>query len=309
MKKVVITSEFFGRFSDEGEQILKEAGYTVIPNSYRKGLNEAEVISIVSEANAIICDLEPITSKVIDSALHLKIISRRGVGVDSVDVEYAKANGITVARTLNVVEEPVAELVMAYIFQAYRKIDLLNSDMKKGVWRKILGSSLSGKTLGIIGLGNIARELIRKAQPFDMKIIYYDVLRKSDTEKELSVGYASFENLLAESDIISIHAPLLESTENMFNYASMQLMKKKPVLINTARGAIINESDLCRALDEELISFAAIDVFDTEPKTDSPLLKYENAILTPHVGTFTKETFIAMDVMAAQNIINYFEGC
>lgn len=306
MTKVVITSEFFGKFSDEGERILKEAGFEVVPNPYNKDLNEEEVISIIEEADAIICDLEPITQKAMDVAPNLKIIARRGVGVDSVDVDYANKKGIEVARTLGVVEKPVAELAMAYILQINRKISTLDVEMKQGSWNKILGSSLEGKVLGIVGMGNIAKELVRKAKVFDMKIIYSDVFRNQDAEKELGVEYVSFEELLAKSDVISIHVPLLDSTVDMFNYETMKLMKRKPILINTARGPVVNEDDLCKALEEGLVSFAAIDVFDVEPKTDSKLRHCDNAILTPHVATFTKEVFINMDVLAAKNVVDYF---
>lgn len=306
MTKVVITSEFFGKFSDEAERILKEAGLEVVPNPYNKDLNEEEVISIIKEADAIICDLEPITKKAMDVAPNLKIIARRGVGVDSVDVGYANEKGIEVARTLGVVEKPVAELAMAYILQINRKISKLDAEMKQGSWNKILGSSLEGKVLGIVGMGNIAKELVRKAKAFDMKIIYSDVFRNQDAEKELGVEYVSFEELLAKSDVISIHVPLLDSTVDMFNYETMKLMKRKPILINTARGPVVNENDLCKALEEGLVSFAAIDVFDVEPKTDSKLRHCDNAILTPHVATFTKEVFINMDILAAKNVVNYF---
>ena len=133
MKKVVITSEFFGRFSNEGERILREAGFEVIANPYNKNLEEKEILSIISPADAIICDLEKISRTVIDAAPNLKVIARRGVGVDSVDVEYEKEKGITVARTLGVVEKPVAELAMAYILGIYRRICPLDQEMKAGI--------------------------------------------------------------------------------------------------------------------------------------------------------------------------------
>lgn len=305
-KKVVITSEFFGKFSNEGENILLDAGFKVIGNPYKKGLNEAEVISIIGEADGIICDLEGITKKVIDSAPNLKIIARRGVGTDSVDVEYAKEKDILVARTLGVVNKPVAELVMSYILHINRRISELNNEMKMGNWTKLLGNSLEGKVLGIIGMGNIGREVVRKAKAFDMKIIYTGARRNEKVEEELDVEFVSFEELMAESNIISIHVPLIESTKGMINYEAMKAMKKKPILINTARGPVINEADLCKALEEGLVSFAAIDVYDVEPKIDSPLKEYDNVILTPHVGTFTEEVFINMDVLAAKNIVEYF---
>ena len=306
-KKVAITSEFFGRFSKKGEEILKEAGLEVIPNPYEKFLNEEEILSLVDEADAIICDLEEITKKVIDNAPNLKIIARRGVGVDSVDVEYARENDIKVARTLGVVEKPVAELVMSYILEIYRKITPLYQAMKKGDWDKILGNSLEGKVLGIVGLGNIGQELVRKAKVFDLDIIYTDYNRKEELETELGIEYVSFKELMKKSDIISIHVPLTDSTRNMFNYETMELMEKEPVLINTARGPVVNGEDLAKALEEGLVSYAAIDVFDEEPKTDSPLKNYDNAILTPHVGTYTEEVFIKMDILAAENVVDYLK--
>ncbi|TCO77417.1 phosphoglycerate dehydrogenase [Marinisporobacter balticus] len=304
-KKVAITSEFFGRFSDEGERILKEAGFEVISNQDKKFLEEDALITIIANADAIICDLEKINKKVMDHAPNLKIIARRGVGVDSVDVKYAKEKGINVARTLGVVEKPVAELVMAYILQIHRKIHESNQEMKKGNWNKQLGNSLEGKILGIVGMGNIAKEVVRKAKAFDMKIIYTNYTRKPKLDDALQIEYVSFEELLKHSDVISIHVPLTETTANMFDYHAMKFMKKQPILINTARGPVVNEEDLCKALEEKRISFAAIDVFDVEPKMDSPLRKYDNVVLTPHVGTFTKEVFINMDILAAKNVIDY----
>lgn len=301
-KKVVITSEFFGRYSDAGEIILKNCNFEVIPNHYNKFLNEDEIISLIGDADAIICDLECITKKVIDSAPNLKVVSRRGVGLDSVDIDYAKEKGIEVTRTLGVVEKPVAELVMAYILQIYRKISESSEQMKKGKWTKVLGRSLEGKTLGIVGLGNIGTEVAKKAKAFDMEVIYSGT-SKPEKERELGLRHVLFDDLLSKSDIISIHVPLTDSTYNMFDYNAMKKIKKQPILINTARGSIVNENDLKRALKEGLVSFAAIDVYDVEPKTNSLLMKCDNVLLTPHNGTFTKEVFINMDILAAKNVI------
>lgn len=303
VKKVAITSEFFGKYSNEGETTLKNFGFEVIPNHYNKFLNEEEIISIIGEADAIICDLEGISKRVIDSAPNLKVISRRGVGIDSVDVDYAKKKGITIARTIGVVEKPVAELVMGYILQIYRKISESNEEMKKGKWIKMLGRSMEGKTIGIVGLGNIGTEVARKAKAFDMEVIYSG-RKKPDKEKDIGLRHVVFDDLLKESDIISVHAPLTDSTRNMFDYDVMRKLKKQPILINTARGPIINESDLKKALEAGFVSYAAIDVYDIEPKTNSALASCNNVLLTPHNGTFTKEVFINMDILAVKNIIN-----
>ena len=307
-KKVAITSEFFGRFSDKAFKILKENDLEVIPNRYDKYLDkEEEIISLTKEANAVICDLENISKNVIDHSPNLEIIARRGVGTDSVAVDYAQKKGIEVARTLGVVEKPVAELVMSYILNVSRQIMPLNQSMHQGEWNKILAHSVDGKTIGIIGMGNIGKEITRKAQAFDMDVIYYDVNRKEELEKELGIVYQEFDELLKKSDVITLHVPLNKNTENLIDYSAMEKMDKSPILINTARGPVVNNIDLKRALNEGLVSFAAIDVFDEEPKTNSILKDCENVILTPHVGTFTEEIFIKMDVLAAENVVDYLK--
>ena len=307
-KKVAITSEFFGKFSDEAFKILEENGLEVIPNRYNKYLDkEKEIISLTKEANAVICDLENISKNVIDQSPNLEIIARRGVGTDSVAVNYAKEKGIKVARTLGVVEKPVAELVMAYILNISRQLIPLNKSMHQGNWNKILAHSVDGKKLGIIGMGNIGREITRKAQAFDMDVTYYDINRKKNLEEELGIKYQKLEQLLKKSDIITLHVPLNEQTKNLIDYEAMTKMEKSPILINTSRGPVVNNGDLKKALDEGIISHAAVDVFDEEPKTDSVLKDCENAIITPHVGTFTEEIFIKMDVMAAENVVEYLK--
>ncbi|MFZ5595840.1 MAG: phosphoglycerate dehydrogenase [Bacillota bacterium] len=306
--KVLITSEYFQRYSDAGKEILVCAGFDVMDNPYRRLLTEEDIIPLIGEAEGIICDLEPITAKVIDNAPRLKIISRRGVGVDSVDVKAAKEKGIVVARTQGVVEKPVADLVMSYILAFARRIREHDRSMKRHAWQKELGISLEGKVLGIVGLGNIGREVLKRARAFDMKIIYFNThpLKKSE-EKELGAEFCSFYELLAGSDFITIHVPLNEVTRNLFSEKVIGRMKKTAFLINTARGSIVNEKDLARALKEGVIAGAAIDVFDEEPADSSPLMEVENAILTPHVATFTRETFIKMDVLAARNIVDFFK--
>ena len=306
-KKVAITSEYFGKFSDEAFTILKDNGFEVIENKYDKFLDkEEEIISLSKEANAIICDLEEISQNVIDQSPNLEIIARRGVGTDSVAVNYAKEKGIKVARTLGVVEKPVAELVMSFILNISRRIIPLNKEMHQGKWNKILGNSLEGKTLGIIGMGNIGEEITRKAKAFDLDVIYYDVERKLEVEEKFEMEYSSLDELYQKADIITLHVPLNKHTENLIDYEALKKMKKKAILINTARGAVVNNKDLKKALDSDLIAYAAVDVFDTEPKTDSVLVDCDNVLLTPHVGTFTEEIFIKMDVLAAQNVVDFF---
>ncbi|SFH24368.1 D-3-phosphoglycerate dehydrogenase [Desulfotomaculum arcticum] len=306
--KILITSEYFQRFSDAGKKLLQDNGFEVIDNPYGRLLKEEDIIPIIKEADGIICDLEPITSKVILNAPNLKIISRRGVGVDSVDTKTAREKGIVIARTPGVVEKPVAELVLLYMLTFARKIGEHDSWMKKRQWQRELGSNLARKVLGIVGLGNIAREVIKRAKAFEMEIKYYDVFRSEEKERELGVSYVDFDQLLSEADFITIHVPLNEQTKNLFSETTLKKMKRTAFLINAARGSIVNEEDLAEALKQGIIAGAAIDVFDQEPTDASPLMDVDNVILTPHIATFTRETFIKMDVMAARNIVDYFQA-
>lgn len=306
-KKVAITSEYFSKFSNEALNILKENEFEIIENKYDRFLDkEEEIISLTKDADAVICDLEKISENVIDQSPNLEIIARRGVGTDSVAVDYAEEKDIKVVRTLGVVEKPVAELVMSFILNFSRRIIPLNNEMHQGKWNKILGNSLDGKTLGIIGMGNIGEEITKKAKVFDLDVIYYDVEKKLEVEEKFEIEYCSLDELYQKADIITLHVPLNNQTENLIDYKVLEKMKKTAILINTARGAVVNNKDLKKALDSDLIAYAAVDVFDIEPKTDSVLVDCDNVLLTPHVGTFTEEIFIKMDVLAAQNVVDFF---
>ena len=307
MAKILVTSEYFCKFCGKAKQMLIDAGHTVVDNPYgHTFLTPDKIIPHIGDADAIICDLEKINKDVLDAAKNLKIVARRGVGVDSVDVEECKRRNIEVARTVGLVEKPVAELVMAYILEFSRRISPLNADMHKGVWEKLEAHSLFGKTLGVVGFGNIAKEVVKRAKSFDMNVIYYDVFRNKAKEREMGVEYAELDELLKVADFVTLHVPLLDSTKNLIDRRNLKKMKKSAYLINTARGGILNESDVAEAVKNGDIAGAAIDVFEKEPTTDSPLKEAENVIITPHVATFTIETFIAMDERSAQNIIDYF---
>lgn len=309
MAKILITSEFFCKFDSLARDILTNAGHTVIDNPYgHKFLSPEEIIRYSHDADAFICDLEKINKDVINASPSLKIVSRRGVGVDSVDTAYCAEKGIEVARTLGIVERPVAELVMAYILQFSRRVATLSSDMQSGIWEKKECHSVDGKTLGIVGMGRVAYEVARRASAFGMKIIYCDVAENEKAKKDFGAVRADLETVLANADFVSLHTPLTEKTRGMFNYETLCKMKKSAYIINTSRGAVINSDDLKKTLSENLIKGAAIDVFDVEPETESPLKGMENVILTPHVGTFTQEIFIGMDRAAAQNVVDFFNG-
>ena len=306
MANVLITSEYFCKFDQKARQMLIDAGHNVIDNPYgHKFLTPEEIIPYVEKAEALICDLEKINAEVISHAKNLKVIARRGVGVDSVDLKVCKERDISVERCVGLVEEPVAELVMSYLLGFSRIVAPLNADMHDGKWNKVIGHSLFGKTLGLIGFGAIAKEVYKRAKAFSMRVIYYDLVKASS---EYDAEYVELDELLKQSDFVSVHLPLLDSTRNIINERTLSLMKPTAYIINTARGGIVDEKALVKALKENKIAGAGIDVFEKEPCVDSELKDLPNAIITPHVATFTIETFIAMDRRSSQNVINFFNG-
>lgn len=249
-----------------------------------------------------------VTPEVIDQAKSLKMIQRTGVGYDNVDIEYAKSKGLPVSITLGTNASSVAELVIAYMLSLYRKIILLDRQSKAGVWDswkyRHESFELLGKTVGVVGSGTIGREVMKRLSPFGVKLIYYDVAQlPGEKEKELGISYRSLEDLLCESDIVTLHVPWLESTRNMLNRERIAMMKPGAVLINTARGPVVDEKALIEALKEGRIGGAGLDVFDPEPFTaDSEILKFDNVITTPHVGAATLDNYQRVFTFCTENI-------
>lgn len=303
MATVLITSEFFGKFSDEGIKVLTDAGLMVKDPFGHKFLSPEDILPHCADADAFICDLEKITPEVVDASPNLKIVSRRGVGTDSVCVDYCTGKGIEVARTMGVVEAPVAELVMSYILEFSRRVSEMSADMHAGIWEKKHSHSVDGKTIGIIGMGHIGYETARRAHAFGMNVVYSDMVANEAANNDFGAKRMTFEQVLASSDFVSLHVPLTDSTKNLINSASLAKMKRSAYIINTSRGGVIDEQALCEALKNGVIAGAAVDVFEKEPETESKLRGLDNVLLTPHIGTFTEEIFIKMDVVAAQNVV------
>jgi glyoxylate reductase len=261
-----------------------------IPYSNRK-----EFLNEIKDAKALVVGgAELIDEEFLKNAPELKIIARFGVGYDNVDVEACTKKGVYVTYTPGVLSNAVAELTIGLILCLSRRI--LEADRYvKTKWARDsafpFGIDLEGKTLGIIGLGQIGCAVAYRTKPFDMKLVYYDVIRKQDFEETLGARFVKLDDLLKISDFVTIHIPLTSSTRGLIGERELKLMKKKAYLINTSRGPIVDEEALCRALTDGWIAGAALDVFVKEPlPLDSPLVKLRNILLTPHIGSATVET-------------------
>ena len=314
MSKVFITRIV----PEAGIKALKNKGYEVVINPDDRVLAKEELISALEGQNydALFCLL---TDKIDAEAMgafgpQFKIIANMAVGFDNIDTLEAKKRGILVANTPGVLTDTVAEHAFALMLAIAHRIaeaDKFTKDLKYQGWAPMLmlGNDLSGKTLGIIGLGRIGSRVAHHAvKGFEMKVLYYDVNRNEQFEKEFSAVYMPLEDLLKQSDFVSIHVPLLEATHHLINAEKLKLMKPTAYLVNTSRGPIIDEAALAYALKNKVIRGAALDVFEFEPKITPELLTLDNVILTPHIASATEETRSKMSALAATNIIEALEG-
>lgn len=293
----------------DGTHILKKCGFEISDYSnenFDKGANS--ISKLIGDSDAAIVGLEPITSEVLEKCPNLKIISRRGIGVDSIDLDACKCYNVTVTRTAGTVEKSVAEHCIAYILHFARQIPMQNDIMHNSKWERVLMPGAKNKILGLVGFGAIGREVAKVANSLGMQVIYNCRHPQTKWETEYGVKYCDFSELLKNSDYISVHTPLTEVTKGMFGKEQFEKMKKSAVFINTAREDITDYFALAKALEAGKIRGACIDVFRNEPCTDSPLIKCKNAILTPHTASYTAETFKAMNECAAQNVVDFFSN-
>ena len=222
--------------------------------------------------------------------------------MDNIDLVFAKSMNIKIYKSKTTPALSVVELTLGFILDLLRKINYQNNQLKKGIWDKQMGELLTGKTLGIVGLGNIGKQLVKVLSGFNLKILAYDRFQDEKFAKKFHIDYVKFNDLLRQSDIVSIHLNLTKDTLQMFNYDTFKKMKKNAIIINLSRGEIINEKDLIKALDSRLIQGAGLDVFQNEPY-DGPLVKYDNVIITPHIGAYAKEIRMQMELEAAENLV------
>jgi glyoxylate reductase len=259
---------------------------------------------------------DKIDKEVLDAAPNLRVISSYSVGFDHIDVEEATKRGIYVTNTPGVLTETTADLAWSLLMTIARRIVEADKFVRTGKWKVgwsptlLLGRDVYGKTLGIVGLGRIGSAVAKRARGFDMKVLYYDVIRPPpEREKELGVEFAPLDRLLKESDFVTLHVPLTKETYHMISERELKLMKSTAFLINTSRGAVIDEKALVKALKEGWIAGAALDVFEKEPiDLDNPLLELENVVLVPHIGSASTETRSKMAEMAAKNLIAVLKG-
>lgn len=284
-------------------------------NPYDRILNKQELIEEVREIDGLLCLLtDTVDKKVMDASPNLKIISNLAVGYDNIDIEEATKRNIMVTNTPGVLTDTTADLTWALIMSIARRIVEADKFTREGNFKGwepmlFLGFDVHHATLGIIGLGRIGKTVAKRAKGFEMRIIYTDMKRApEEVEKELRAEFVSLEELLSTSDFISIHTPLTAQTHHLIGENELKMMKKRAYLINAARGPIVDEEALVRALQNKWIAGAALDVYENEPDLAPELSELDNVVILPHIGSASVATRTRMATMAATNLVSGLDG-
>ncbi len=301
--KVLVTDPI----SEEGIEPLRKVAQVDI----KIGLKPEEIIALIGDYDALLVRSQTrVTADIIAAGKRLQVIGRAGVGIDNIDVEAATRYGCIVvnAPTGNTVS--AAEHTIALMLALARHIPQANASLKGGQWRRndFIGTELRGKTLGIIGLGNVGSEVARRARPFDMRLLGQDPFVSADYAQKLQVEIVSFEQLLKESDFITLHIPMTPQTRGLIAAKEIAMMKPNVHIINCARGGLIDEKELVKAIKEKRIAGAAFDVFEKEPITQSALFELDNVIVTPHLGASTAEAQVMAAKDVAEQVVDVFRG-
>lgn len=283
---------------------LKKFSEDLVFNEAGRPLTEDELIPLLKDCDGYIAGLDFITEKVIRSCRQLKVISRYGAGYDRVDIKAAKEKGILVTNTPGVNAEAVGELAFSLILSTARKIPFLNQSTQNGQWIRSTGMELKGKTIGIMGLGAIGKVVARCAKGFEMKVIAYDPFINEEYCKQNQIGVCTFDEVVEQADVISLHLPLNDSTKHLIGKDAISRMKPGAILINTSRGGIIDEEAAYHALKANKLGGLGLDAFEIEPPTNSPLFGLNNVVVTPHTGAHTREATDNMANVSIKNLID-----
>jgi len=310
--KVYVTRQLF----DKALEILRMYSEVEVFGGIDHPAPRELLLSKVRNVEGLLCLLtDRIDLKVLESGRNLKVVSNYAVGFNNIDVDAATKRGIYVTNTPGILTETTADCTWALLLTIARRIAEADRHVRSGKWihawgpRMFIGSDVHGKTLGIFGLGRIGSTVAKRAKGFDMDLIYYDINRREDLEEKLGIVFKSLDEVLHESDFITIHVPLTKQTHHFIGWHELSMMKRTAYLINTSRGPVIDEKALYEALKERVIAGAAMDVFEQEPiDTKSPLLELDNIVVTPHIASASVETRTRMAVVAAENLVSVLQG-
>lgn len=311
-KKVLITPKSFQKYKQKPIEMLEAAGYEVILNTTGRTLTEDDIVDTAKVGVVgIIVGVDPLSARVIDSCRDLRAVSKYGVGMDNIDLDRAAELGIKVKNAVGTNSISVAELAIGLMFESARRLSEHINTVKSSGWDRTMGIELSGKRLAVIGGGQIGKEVAKRCRGLQMDVTIYDPYFK---DPEFLVEYGverseDFDALIRSADVVTLHLPATEETKHMMDADVFSKMKPTAILINTARGELVDEQALYEALSRGQIAVAAQDVYSKEPPEEGdPLLSLPNFLLTPHLGAFTKEAVERMAVRSTENLLEMLKG-
>lgn len=284
-KTVLLTAPYMKPFVERFRPVFDHYNLNLIVPEVEERMEEEDILAFAGQFDGVICGDDYYTEKAIMACLpRLKVISKWGTGIDSINKDFAEKHGVMVGNTFNAFTEPVADTVMGYILAFARRQPWMDSAMKKGNWEKMSGHALHERTLGVVGVGNIGKAAIKRARAFGMRILGNDIIEiDQDFVEMMGVEMLELDDLLLQSDYVSLNCDLNPRSHHLINIDTLDKMKSNAVLINTARGPVVHENALIQVLQARKIAGAAMDVFEFEPiPKDSPLLKMDNVMLAPH---------------------------
>jgi len=307
--KVLVSAPYMQPVLDRFGEFFQQNRIEVVVPPVDERLEEKDLLLWVSDIDGAICGDDRFTEKVLDSAPKLKVISKWGTGIDSIDTQACKRLGIQVCNTPNAFSEPVADTVIGYMICFARHLPWMDRKMRQGIWQKIPGKALRECTLGVIGVGNVGKTVVKRAMGFGMKILGNDIVEiPDDFLSDTGTQMVSKESLIQQADFVSLNCDLNPTSHHLMTFHQFELMKRTAIIINTARGPIIKEDDLVKALENKLIAGAALDVFEKEPLTsDNPLLGMENVMLAPHNANSSPEAWENVHHSTIHNLVKALE--
>ena len=307
--KILVTPTSFKPDSDTpAMKKLKSFSGALVFNPGAKPLSEDELIPLLEGCAGCIAGLDHYTAKVINSAKDLKVISRYGAGVDRVDLAAAKEKNIVVCNTPGANAQAVADLVFALLLCIARKVSVLDKKTKEGQWPRSNGIELYAKTMGILGLGEVGKAVAKRASGFSMKILAYDPFINREYAQANGIVPAGLDEIIEVADFLSLNMPLTDETRHIISADQMKAMKKGAIIVNTARGGLIDEAAAYEFLKSGHLGGLGLDVYEEEPPQRTPLFDLENVVLTPHTAAHTSEATAAMADMSVQNLIDVLSG-
>lgn len=308
-RSVIVGPVRYEALCERGRKLLLDHGFTLIENETTVPWTADEMDQLIRTADAAVAGVEVFDEPVLAKAENLRIISRLGVGLDNVDLEYARSRGIDVINVPGGNSAAVVELALGFLFSLLRQLPKQDAAVRSGGWDRFVGNELAGKRIGLLGFGSIARLFARRLSGFDVTIKAYDPYVAPELAAELGVKLVSVEDAVTDVDIVSVHLPHLPATHHLVNDALIARMAEGTILLNTARGGLVDEAALVRGLESGQIAAAGLDVFEHEPADPSnPLLAFDNVIVAPHGAADTMEAYDRIGFATAQAIVDVFSG-